>query len=139
MSRSGYSEDCDNLNLYRGTVARTLRGKRGQQFLRELIAALDALPEKILIAGELITEHGECCAIGAVCKARSLDVSHVDYYDPERVGNLMGISSVMAAEIAFENDEAWADYGPELRWKRMREWATENLIAPSVSEPNEVR
>ncbi len=36
MSRSGYQDDCEGLNLYRGTVRRAIRGKRGQAFLREL-------------------------------------------------------------------------------------------------------
>lgn len=130
MSRSGYSYDCEHVGLYRAGVERALKGKRGQAFLRELITSLDAMPEKALIAGELISESGACCAIGAVCKARSLDVSVIDYFDPEDVGKAVGISRSMAAEIEFMNDE-WADLNepPQQRWQRMRKWASDNLIS----------
>ena len=64
MSRSGYSDDCSGreLNLWRGAVESAIRGKRGQAFLREMLVALDAMPEKRLIAGELVTPTGEVCA-----------------------------------------------------------------------------
>ncbi len=41
MSRSGYTDDCDEseLNLYRGSVMRATRGKRGQEFFKALVAA----------------------------------------------------------------------------------------------------
>lgn len=86
MSRSGYSEDgdCDFPELYRGRVARAIKGKRGQAFLRELAAAMDAMPEKRLIAGELV-EGGECCTMGVICKARGLDVEGVNPEDITRV------------------------------------------------------
>jgi len=57
MSRSGYSDDCeDNWSwiCWRGAVKSAIRGKRGQAFLRETLAALDALPERKLIAKDLI-------------------------------------------------------------------------------------
>lgn len=58
MSRSGYSEDWDGENWtfirWRGAVKSALRGKRGQAFLREALAALDAMPEKRLITHDLI-------------------------------------------------------------------------------------
>lgn len=131
MSRSGYSDDCDNLELYRGAVDRALHGKRGQAFLRELIASLDALPKKRLIRNQLIDpSSGECCAIGAVCKSREVDVAKIDYEAPEQVAREMGIARSMAAEIAFMNDERESlRETPEARWERMRRWA-ENELNP---------
>lgn len=127
MSRSGYSDDCEHLELYRGNVDRSLRSKRGQAFLGELAVALDAMPERKLIKHELIDSNGDCCAMGAVCKARGTDVSFVDPDDPERVAATVGIAKIMAAEIAFMNDE-WSDNEtPEQRWERMREWVGKNL------------
>jgi hypothetical protein len=135
MSRSGYSEDCENLELYRATVERALKGRRGQAFLRELAAALDAMPEKVLIAEELIDAQGQCCAIGAVCKARGLDVSKVDHEDPESVARVIGVARSMAAEIAYENDEgAWTDEEPAKRWQRIRKWVNDNLLPESASK-----
>ena len=122
MSRSGYSEDYEYINLYRNTVDRSIKGKRGQKFLQELASALDAMPEKRLIAEELIDEKGEVCAIGVVCKARGLDVSKVDVTDPGQVGNLVGISRAMAAEIAFENDDEYGSETPVESWVKMRKW-----------------
>lgn len=61
MSRSGYNDDIDNWALikWRGQVASAIRGKRGQKMLRDLLAALDAMPEKSLIVHELESESGE--------------------------------------------------------------------------------
>lgn len=56
MSRSGYNDDeIDMLALgrWRAQVRSATRGKRGQRLLRDMLAALDAMPEKRLIAGEL--------------------------------------------------------------------------------------
>ena len=36
MSRSGYSDDCETMGLWRGAVERAIYGKRGQTFLREM-------------------------------------------------------------------------------------------------------
>lgn len=127
MSRSGYSDDCEHLELWRANVDSALRGKRGQKFLRELASAMDAMPEKKLIRGELISARGECCTIGVVCKLRNLDVSKVDVYEPEEVGKLVGISRVMAAEIEHMNDNWVDDPTPEARWERMRKWVQENI------------
>lgn len=128
MTRSGYVDDCENLELYRATVDRAIHGKRGQAFLKELAAVLDAMPEKVLIAGELINESGACCAIGAVCKARAIDVSRIDYFDPDTVAKTIGVARSMAAEIAYENDEVggWHET-PGQRWIRVRKWVAESL------------
>lgn len=100
-----------------------------------------------------MTADGDVCAIGAVCKARGIDVSHVDYDSPEDVAAKVGIASQMVAEIEYENDEVgeryekvslppspdrqpWApdftwervDETPEERWQRMRRWAEVNLV-----------
>lgn len=135
MSRSGYSDDCDYLDLYRATVDRSLAGKRGQFFLRELAGAMDAMSEKRLIENELISEQGEMCTIGVICKKREIDVSRIDVGDPERVGKLVNISRSMAAEIEYENDESGpTNETPEQRWVRMRKWVDDNLIEPQQSE-----
>lgn len=136
MSRSGYCEDGDYSELYRANVERSLAGKKGQNFLRELSDAMDAMPDKRLIANELVNAQGECCTMGVLCKTRQLDVSKIYYEDPDIVGKFLGISAIMAAEISFMNDEYlnfgnWSDVGkeesPEQRWIRMRKWVSEQL------------
>ncbi len=56
MSRSGYCDDIDDplaLGRWRGQVKSATRGQRGQKLLREMLAALDAMPEKRLVSGAL--------------------------------------------------------------------------------------
>lgn len=133
MSRSGYTDDCDNLNIYRATVKRAIRGKRGQAFLHELAKTLDEMPDKKLITSELISEDGSVCAIGSICKARGLDISEVDVYEADQVGALVNISKSLAAEIEYENDEGAyrSDETPGQRWIRMRKWVQDQLtVAP---------
>ncbi len=134
MSRSGYTDegDCDNLGLWRASIARATRGKRGQAFLHEMAAALDAMPVKELIAGEVVREDNQVCAIGSVALARGLKVTELDVYDGDAVGKTFGIAQCLAREIAFENDD---DFGsktetPAERWRRMRTWVASQLIAP---------
>jgi hypothetical protein len=140
MSRSGYSDDCDDtwaLIRWRGAVTSAIRGKRGQAFLRELIGALDAMPEKRLIAEELACPDG-VCAMGAVAAARGLDPSQVDPYDRGAVARFMGLPHAMVAEIAFENDGDFCgryNESPEQRWARMRAWAQSQLFVPGEVSP----
>ena len=59
MSRAGYTDDMDDYwswIRYRGAVRSAIRGRRGQAFLKEMLAALDALPEKRLITEDLVID-----------------------------------------------------------------------------------
>ena len=139
MSRSGYSDDCEGWDLirWRGAVASAIRGKRGQEFLREMVAALDAMPDKRLFQEELKAEDGSVCAMGAVGERRGLDMSKVDPTERDDVAELFGISPALVAEIAYENDEyywmgtaeSFKRETPEHRWERMRRWAEKHLKA----------
>lgn len=156
MSRSGYSDDCDGWALirWRGAVNSAIKGARGQAFFHELAAALDAMPEKRLIADELQNAAGEFCTIGVLGAARGVDMSNLDPDDREAVAAAFNIAPALAAEIVFENDEGlypwdWKDFevcGPlrrfesrvrsvrvpvervaEQRWSRMRAWVESNI------------
>lgn len=136
VSRSGYTDDLDggDLNLWRGAVRRAMRGKRGQAFLREMLAGMDAMPEKALIAEQLVTKEGDVCAMGVVCKARGLDASLIDYEDGDSVAAVLGIAPAMAKEISYENDEcgprSWqGGETPGMRFMRMRAWVAKRLLA----------
>lgn len=159
MSRSGYSDDCDGWALirWRGAVNSAIKGQRGQAFLREIIAALDALPEKRLVANDL-EANGQFCTLGAVGNARGTPLKNVDPDDRKSVADLFNISEALAAEIMYENDDSFYTYsyefvdivicGPmrgweshtrsvrqeipakrmeEVRWNNMRNWALRNL------------
>ncbi len=128
MSRSGYSDGCDGWELirWRGAVASAIKGKRGQAFLREMLAALDGLPQKRLIA-EALEHNGEVCAIGSVGKFRGVDMSKLDVYDYDSIAAAFGISCALVQEIEYVNDEHWAAGSPEKRFVIVRKWVVENL------------
>jgi hypothetical protein len=123
MSRSGYSDDCENWSLirWRGAVASAIRGKRGQAFLKEMLTVMDALPERKLISDKLEMD-GAVCAIGAVGKARGLDMSKIDPDDRETVAYKFAISPALAAEIVYVNDDHDVCETPEARFARVRRW-----------------
>jgi hypothetical protein len=130
MSRSGYDEDIDQWALirWRGAVKSAISGGRGQAFFRDLVAALDALPEKKLIARDLVADDGCVCALGAVGKARSIDMSDVDPEDSDTVAGIFGIADALAREVVYTNDECGPyQETPEARFERVRRWAVRQL------------
>jgi hypothetical protein len=147
MSRAGYSDDNDEWAMirWRGQVASATRGKRGQKMLSDLLAAIDAMPQKALITHELETFNPESgrldvCALGALGHARGIDMAKIDPEEPDDVAAAFDIASPLAREIVYMNDE-YFDYEyignqrveitPEKRWEKMRAWVA-NQIRPSV-------
>jgi hypothetical protein len=153
MSRSGYSEGCDNLGLYRQAVANASNGKRGQKFFQELIEALDAMPKKELIAmaesySEAVATEGAVCALGALGIKKGFAVK--DLEDKSSVLDFLeslDVAESLRKETAYMNDEVfkqwfgWQDHPKNLviteygefensdsgRWSFMRAWAASNL------------
>lgn len=134
MSRSGYVDDLDDPwqhIMWRGAVASALRGARGQSFLKEMLQAMDSLPEPKLIARDLVSE-GAVCAMGAVGRSRGADMHALDPEDRGTVAAFFGIAEALAAEIAYENDEGggyWSKEAPERRFARMRAWIVSHIRA----------
>lgn len=130
MSRSGYSEGYEMDNWahikWRGQVASAIRGKRGQEFLRELVDALDAMPEKKLISEDLIRE-GAVCAIGSVGVKRGVDMTAIDPHDYDVIAGKFGIAHQLVQEIEWMNDEGQWNATPESRWSYMRAWAVSQI------------
>ena len=122
--RCGYDYD-GHAALWRQAVANAMRGARGQQFLRELVAALDAMPEKKLITEDFEREDG-VCALGSVAKLRGLDLRALDSEDHDTLAERFGIARALVQEVEFVNDEdIWVreQETPEERWRRVRRWA----------------
>lgn len=135
MSRSGYSDDYDDVwqaVQWRSAVRSASNGKRGQQFFRDLLAALDAMPVKRLIAYELEEPSGSVCAIGALGKARGVPMQDIDPEDYVYVASAFNIAEALARETVFMNDE-WgrSEETPEQRFVRMRAWVA-SQIKPEV-------
>ncbi len=132
MSRSDYSDgECSGWDLirWRGAVKSAIRGKRGQKFFKELLAAMDAMQNKILVANELETSSGEFCTLGVLGCARGIEMQEIDPEDHETVAKVFNVSDALVREVVFMNDDGGHYYGetPEDRWLRMRKWVVENI------------
>jgi hypothetical protein len=143
MSRSGYSDDVSDewgLIRWRGQVASAIRGKRGQAFLMELLDALEAMPEKRLIAQKLRQAapafippefaRPQVCALGAVGLRRGINLESIEPDDYNKIADMFGIAHQMVQEIEYENDDAdnwWGKRSPEARWHYMHNWAMRHL------------
>lgn len=130
MSRSGYVDLTEfepwSGIRYRGAVKSAMRGRRGQALLRELLDALDAMPNRRLIKKELESD-GEVCGLASLGIARGIDMSDMDPNNPEEVANAFGIATSMAREIVYINDEDELDETPEERWTRFRTWVATKI------------
>jgi hypothetical protein len=151
VSRSGYSKDCENVQLWRGNVERATRGKRGQAFFINLVAALDAMPVKRLVANELQTTAGEVCTLGALNRRKGGDAAALDAaINGENYGTLgeaFDIPGMLAQETMYVNDEGgpvtrWRCEGggwvrdeetAEARWARIRAWAAKQIKEARVT------
>lgn len=113
-----------------------MRGQRGDAFLHEMLAALDALPVKELESSALIYE-GRACVLGAVALSRKIDAEKLEPFNDPNCGpvagdmaELFGIPRALAAEVMHENDEGtWGTETPEARFKRMRAWIVAQIEA----------
>ena len=125
-NRSNYNDggDLDNWDLirWRGAVASAIRGKRGQKLLRELLEALDSMPEKRLAADTLTRADGDHCTLGVVLARRGVDTEPLQaqlgehdfefgYDDPDAVETFcdsiageLGVAPALVREIMFLND-----------------------------------
>jgi hypothetical protein len=131
--RFNYSEDEDfpgQFELWQANCQRSLSGKIGQAALRDLLAALLALPSKRLIANEL--DDGEnVCAIGALARYKGLPARTVEDADTQDVGIECGMPRLVAWKVVelndVEFDYKWAEgkrieYTPEERYSAVLKW-----------------
>lgn len=148
MSRACYTDDLDwqASGRWRAAVSRAICGKRGQAFLRETLASLDALPVPELAAASF-AEGSSPCTLGAVGLRRGISLARFEPHaldeghevDTQGVADTFGIADAMAREIMYLNDEVAGErwgyttiYGrPVLgphedparaRWRYMRAW-----------------
>lgn len=133
MSRSNYDDELDDqtLHLWRGAVNNAIRGKRGQLLLKDLLIALDAMPEKVLIAEALVNTEGAHCVLGVLGAKRGIDIQSLDPEDSESVSKAFNIADALAREIVYVNDEVgrW-DESPQERWERVRAWVVQQVQSP---------
>jgi hypothetical protein len=91
--------------LFDANCRRSIRGKAGQQALRELETALLALPEKRLIKDALEDESGGVCAIACYGKYKGVDLSKFENdYASDEVGIAAGMPRLVAWKVVALND-----------------------------------
>lgn len=105
--------------LWQANCNRSLQGKKGQVALRELEAALLALPEKRLIADKMVDADGEVCAIGALAKHKGRDLLAEPHLGPddefdgegemEEIGVELGMPRLVAWKVVCKNDVDFSD------------------------------
>lgn len=108
------AEQQARVNLWRGNLHRQIRSKRGQAFLKELLAAIEVLPDKRLASGVIAKPDGPVCSLGAMALARRIASGE----DPRLV--LDELSSI----IVDDSDERW-------KGEEIEEWAKQELACPS--------
>jgi hypothetical protein len=143
-----YEGDCDsNVSyLYESIVDRAIKGKRGQKLLKELEAALIALPEKKLIHF-YFSKDGQVCSLGALALKREMESGKNreealelinDKFDkkeqenecfnmPSHAAKEFGIAKTLAHEIMYENDEGHYNVTPEERYGRVLNWVRSKI------------
>jgi hypothetical protein len=144
--------------MWEANMERSLRGRKGQAALRELEAALIALPDKRLIANDTVSADGAVCSIAALAKHRGYngnlilpqmattdddwfnensDKFHDEYEYEEAVETAMmkvagdlGIPRMVAFAIIYENDDGLGrNPTPEQRYDHMLRWVQRQLRA----------
>ena len=116
MSRSSYSDDYGDdypgqLELYRANVARSIRGKKGQARLRELHAALLAMPVKELHADTFVSPAGQACALGVWALAqhggdiKAAQLVREDADDEDIEAALPSWPRLVVKDLIYRNDD----------------------------------
>lgn len=140
-SRFEYCDDGEGIpiGLWRNIVKRSITGKRGQEALRELEAALLALPQKRLISG-FVRDEGNVCAVGALGLYREMQAGKSlddalealpewadNDFETAEYGRDLGLTETLAWTIAEANDEKFSDMSPEARYDAMLAWVRDRL------------
>jgi hypothetical protein len=136
--------------LWQPNVERALKGKRGQQALRDLEQALLDLPEKQLISGHL-AKDGQVCTVGALVLHRRMtkgeeraailadldggteDDSYDNYERTIAEGKRVGLTFTLAWELGSRNDECYYFATPEQRYERILEWVRGRLVPEATT------
>ena len=145
FSGDDYEGDYGAYALWRQAVKNALTGRKGQAVLRELEAALVALPARRLIGG-VLARDGEVCALGALAQHRLGSVPTAEYFgcglEELTAGDVsgwahdeLGLTHALATEVQWENDEGayWRQESPEERFDRVLRWVQAHLVTTVAS------
>lgn len=99
ISYSDEEEYSGQFALWQSNCERSIKGKVGQRELRELEAALLAMPEKRLIHGSLVDEEGGVCAIACYARHKGVNLAT---FDPDEDSDQAGIAAGMPRMVAWK-------------------------------------
>lgn len=149
MSRLEYCEPDDEVSFLRccafsHNTKQAIKGKKGQRILKELEAALLAMPEKRLISDGFARLEGDVCAMAALMLSRILAAGasrqdamgimekQIDF-DPEPgwdaicdTSEAMKICKPLVWAIVEQNDE-YGGKTPEQTYDRVLAWVRSNI------------
>lgn len=158
--RVSEEEDFDNqAALWEANLGRSLKGRKGQAALRELEAALLALPEKRLIADDMVSADGSVCALAALAQHRGYQgdmtlPKQPDWDNPDdanspfwdefeyveavegamvKIAADLGIPPMVAKAIIYENDDDYVKT-PEDRYQKVLHWTQRQIQATATRE-----
>lgn len=158
MSRIGDYDEWDDEEgaLRQGRWERntrtTIEGKRGQKVLRELEAALVALPVKELtdklfwhepdqMGRDIAAAWGveaapQVCVLGAYARHKGIAYDDAEWLNPESVGEVapwaedkLGMAYTLAWNLMWENDEGWMGVNPRRRYDGILTWVRTKIKA----------
>lgn len=146
MSRISYDEGYDGPDtsgLWAHSERRAFASARGKAALKELEAALLALPAKRLIESN-VCDGSDVCAIGSIALKREIDAGKdreaalsdlagkwggEDWYDPYDLAPAFGIAKTVAFRTVEANDEICQDDTPEERYANVLDWVRRKIAA----------
>ena len=128
---------------FEGNMARAIKGKKGQRILKELEAALLALPKKRLISDQFATPEGDVCAWAALLLSRTLAAGasrqeamgamekQIDF-EPNGWNAISGPSQVLKICVPLvwaivERNEEYRGKTPEETYERVLNWVQSNI------------
>lgn len=132
-------------------LQRALTSGRGQRFLKEIEAALLAMPKHELAEGYIVEPMdfdegiiGNVCAVGAYAAYRQVQQGKTwnqafsdlaekwggeqdDHWNTQQLGRSLGLTRTVAYELAWQNDEQFGDLPPDERWREMLRWVRSKI------------
>ena len=145
MSRVEYNDgDNPSVYLWDSYVRRSTNSPRGQATLKEMEAALLALPQKRLIDNYLCRK-GDVCILGAVAlerrikggESRETAIAKLESIDddldleegsaPEYARDRLGMAFSLAWSAMEQNDEFYEGKTPEQRYEGVLAWVRERI------------
>ncbi len=156
MSRfiDGDGDSIHPKHWWRIDLERALASGRGQRILKDIERCLLTMPERKLIAGEIVryddeSGDGAVCAVGAYAlwikvqggterQAALADLNQrwggqADEWDTQELGRSVGLARTVAHQLGWVNDMWLQDQTDEARWESVLGWVRSKIETEAAS------